>query len=239
MRKTLSILLAITLMLTISLSFAEAKHVRPLAFTPENCDLNNGVFWFDIQAADGNAAGSFTMKLYLEDRYSIAEIEALEPDDTVEASGKNYTVEAVVIHGWYDSDGDGEPDTGDITVRDPKTAQYLLEKYETVVTDQELIPYSYEIYYKEPYEGYVAFVIGDDGYYHPLINDETTRVQVGTAEIHLPLPDSFTYAYQKDWEGDLVDGTAQDFLDRLDLFCRYNSVARFENGKLAEVRDYQ
>ena len=89
MRKTLSILLAITLMLTISLSFAEAKHVRPLAFTPENCDLNNGVFWFDIQAADGNAAGSFTMKLYLEDRYSIAEIEALEPDDTVEASGKN------------------------------------------------------------------------------------------------------------------------------------------------------
>ena len=62
MRKTLSILLAITLMLTISLSFAEAKHVRPLAFTPENCDLNNGVFWFDIQAADRNAAGSFTMK---------------------------------------------------------------------------------------------------------------------------------------------------------------------------------
>ena len=55
----------------------------------------------------------------------------------------------------------------------------------------------------------------------------------------MPLPDSFTYAYQKDWEGDLVDGTAQDFLDRLDLFCRYNSVARFENGKLAEVRDYQ
>ena len=116
MKRALAVLFAVILVSVSGLSAAEAKHVRPLELSPDSYDLNNGEFWFEAYAEDGAAGGSFTMALYLEDRYSIAEVEALMPNDTVEVNGETYTVEAVVIHGEYDSDGDGEPDIGDIAV---------------------------------------------------------------------------------------------------------------------------
>ena len=239
MKKALSLLLAVILVSAAGLSLAEAKHVRPLELTPDSYDLNNGEFWFDAYAEGGVAGGSFTMNLYLEDRYSIAEVEALSPDDTVEVNGETYTVEAVVIHGWYDSDGDGDLDTGDITVSDPALAQYLYDKYETVVTDRELVPGSYEIYTKEEFDGYIALSVDADGYCHPVVNDDTFRRQVGTAEVQLPLPDGFVFHYEENW--DQREGGAQEFLDALsDLgFDPYSSIARFEDGKLAEVWDYE
>ena len=236
-KKALSLLFAVTLVMLAGLAVAEARHVGPLELTPDSYDLNNGEFWFSAYAEGGLADGSFTMDLYLEDRYSIVEIEALEPDDTVEVDGKTYTVEAVVIHGWYDSDGDGAPDTGDITVRDPKLAQYLYDKYETVVSDRELIPESYEIYTKEEFDGYIAFTIGADGYCHPLVNDVTFHRQVGTAEITLPLPGDFAFHYEQNW--DRLEGGAHEFLDALadSGFEPYSSSARFSDGKLMEVWD--
>ena len=117
MKRALAVLFAVILVSASGLSAAEAKHVRPLELSPDSYDLNNGEFWFEAYAEDGAAGGSFTMVLYLEDRYSIAEVEALMPNDTVEVNGETYTVEAVVIHGEYDSDGDGELDTGEGRVR--------------------------------------------------------------------------------------------------------------------------
>ena len=235
MKKALSVLFAVILVSAAGLSLAEAKHVRPLELSPDSYDLNNGEFWFEAEAEDGAAGGSFTMALYLEDRYSIAEVEALMPDDTVEVNGETYTVEAVVIHGWYDSDGDGQTDTGDITVRDPEVAQYLYDKYETVTTDRELVPSSYEIYTKEEFDGYIALSIGTDGYCHPLVNDMTFRRQVGTVEITLPLPEGFAFHYEEDWK--VKDGGAQEFLAALAEygFEPYSSSARFEDGKLVEA----
>ncbi len=235
MKRALSVLVAVILVSAAGLSLAEAKHVRPLELSPDSYDLNNGEFWFEAYAEDGAAGGSFTMALYLEDRYSIAEAEALTPGDTVEVNGETYTIEAVVIHGEYDSDGDGQPDTGDITVRDPEIAQYLFDKYETVVTDRELVPKSYEIYTKEEFDGYIALSIGTDGYCYPLVNDMTYRRQVGTVEITLPLPESFAFHYEENWDD--KDGGAQEFLGALAEygFESSGSFARFEDGKLVEV----
>ena len=235
MKRALAVLFAVILVSVSGLSAAEAKHVRPLELSPDSYDLNNGEFWFEAYAEDGAAGGSFTMGLYLEDRYSIAEVEALMPNDTVEVNGETYTVEAVVIHGEYDSDGDGELDTGDIAVRDPEIAQYLYEKYETMPTDLELVPESYEIYTKEEFDGYVAFSIGTDGYCHPLVNDMTYRRQAGTVEITLPLPEGFAFHYEENWDD--KDGGAQEFLDALAEcgFDSFSSFARFEDGKLVEV----
>ncbi|MBR3429472.1 MAG: hypothetical protein IKG87_05170 [Clostridia bacterium] len=239
MKKTLSFLFAVILTAVATLSLAEAKHVRPLDLTSDSYDLNNGEFWFGVDAEAGAAGSSLTMTLYLEDRYSITEVEALKPDDTVEVNGETYTVEAVVIHGWYDSDGDGEPDTGDITVREPELAQYLYDRYETVVSDRDLVPEAYEIYTKEEFDGYIALSIGADGYCHPLVNDITFRRQIDTTEVPLPLPDNFVYRYEEDWND--KEGGAQEFLGAIAdcSFDPHSSVARFKDGKLTEVWHFE
>ncbi len=237
MKKALTFLFTVVLIFIADLSLADAKHVRPLELTSDSYDLDNGDFWFSAYRKDGATGGSFTMDLYLEDRYDIAEVEALKPDDTIEVDGETYTVEAVVIHGWYDSDGDGDLDTGDITVSDPELAQYLYDKYETVVSDQELVPGSYEIYTKEEFDGYIALSIGRDGYCHPIVNDDTFRQQIGTVEVQLPLPDGFVFHYEKNW--DSLEGGAMEFLEALTDcgFEPYSSFARFKDGKLTEVWD--
>lgn len=239
MKKILSVLFILALILTAGLSLAEAKHIGPLELTADSYDLDNGEFWFTTDVKGEPTGDSFTMTLYLEDRYNIAEVEALKPEDTVEIDGETYTVEAVVIHGWYDSDGDGKLDTGDITVREPELAQYLYDRYETVVSDRELVPESYEIYTKEEFDGYIALSIGADGYCHPLVNDITFRRQIATTEVPLPLPDGFAYHYEENW--DHKEGGAQEFLNALtdSGFEPYSSIARFKDGKLMEVWNYE
>ena len=129
MKKALSFLFILALLLTAASSFAETKHIGPLEFTPESYDLNNGEFWFETDI-DGESTGdSFIMTLYLEDRYEPDEIKSLKKGDTVEVDGKTYTVDVVVIHGWYDSNGDGKTDAGYIFAEDQETAQYILERY--------------------------------------------------------------------------------------------------------------
>lgn len=237
MKRTLSILLTLALFLTGGLSSALADTVRPLEITEDSYDLANGEFWVNIDPLDPPVSGPLTLALYLEDRYSLAEIENLQPGDTIEVQGKTYTVDLMVIHGWYDSDGDGEYDTGTTTVKNPDQVKDLLEKYELEITDRELYPDSYEIITREEFDGYIAFTVGGNGFCHPLINDVTFRTSIGTAEIPLPLPESFACHIRDEFGGDdIPDGTAQDFLNALEYGCdRYSDTVRFEDGKLVEA----
>ena len=237
MKKALSILLALALVLVVSLSFAEPAHIRPLEITPDSYDLNNGEFWAEMDVADEIGDGPLHMDLYLKDRYSLAEIENLRQGDTIEVLGETYTVELVIIHGWYDSTGDGEYDTGTITVKNPDQVKDLLDKYEIEISDQELFPTSYEIITQEDFDGYIAFTVGENGFCYPLINDNTFRTQVGTVEVPLPLPENFVchIFYEFNDHEDIENGTAQDFLTAI-LYGldRYMDTVRFEDGKLVE-----
>ena len=236
MKKILSILSVLALILTAGFSCAEAKHVGPLELTPESYDLDNGEFWFTADVEGEPTGDSFTMTLYLENRYDIDEIRNLEKGDTVEVDGKTYTVDVVVIHGWYDSNGDGKRDANNIFVKDQETAQYMLEEYKAKINlaPQDLEPSSYEIGFTEDYEDYLSFDIGDDGYCHPVVNDVQFRTKIGTVEIPLPLPENFVYHNEEDWPP--KDGTASDFLYDLEFCSEFTSLARFIDGKLVEVR---
>ena len=128
MKRLLSILLTLALILAAGLSPAETAAVRPLEIKADDYDTGNGEFWFDMDAVEDYGGGPLTLTLYLEDRYSLEEIENLRPGDTIEVLGDTYTVDLVVIHGWYDKDGDGEYDTGSITVKDPDQVRDLLDK---------------------------------------------------------------------------------------------------------------
>ncbi len=237
MKRTLSILLALAMAMAAGLSHAETRTVRPLELTQEDLDLANGEFWFDMDEIEDPENGILNLTLYLEDRYSLAEIESLRPGDTVEVEGEIYTVDLVVIHGWYDKDGDGEFDTGSTTVRDPEQVRELIEKYELELTEEELYPSSYEIYTREEFDGYIAFTVGSDGFCYPLVNDMTFRTLVGEVKISLPLPEGFVCHIHDEFGGESIEnGTAQDFLDAAVYGCdRYSSVARFEDGKLIEI----
>jgi len=236
MKKNLSILSVLALILTIGLSLAEAKHIVPLELTPESYDLDNGEFWFTTDVEGEPTGDSFTMTLYLENRYDLDEIKNLEKGDTVEVDGKTYTVDVVAIHGWYDSNGDGKRDANNIFVKDQETARYMLEEYYFVVIQapQDLVPSSYEIGFTEDYENLLSFDIGDDGYCHPVVSDVTFRTKIGTVEIPLPLPGNFVYHNEEDWP--LKDGTVSDFLYDLEFCSEYTSIAWFKDGKLVEVR---
>ena len=237
MKRTFSILLTLALFLAAGLSPALADTVRQLEITEDSYDLSNGEFWVSIEPLDHPVSGPLTLSLYLEDRYSLAEIENLRPGDTIEVQGKTYTVELVVIHGWYDSDEDGDYDAGSITVKDPDQVRDLLDKYELEISDRELYPESYEIYTQEEFDGYIAFQVGTDGFCHPLINDVFFRTPIGTVEVPLPLPEGFAcHILDEFGDEDIPDGTAQDFLDALEYGCDcYSDIARFEDGKLVEV----
>ncbi len=238
MKKFLFILLTLAMVFSAGFSNAEAGAVRRLELTQGSYDLDNGEFWFSVNAVENPGVGHFTMALYLEDRYSLAEIESLCPGDVFEVLGETYTVELVVIHGWYDSDGDGKYDAGSIAVKDPDQVKDLLDKYDLVLSGKELFPSSYEIYTQEEFDGYIAFTVGNDGFCHPLVNDSSFRTLIGTVEIPLPLPEGFTCRIDDEFGNNDIDGgTAQDFLAALEYGCDcYSDIARFENGKLVEAR---
>ena len=238
MKRPLLILLALVLFLAAGLSPAEAETIRPLAITRDSYNPDDGEFWFAMDAVENPGSGPLTMTLYLEDRYSQADIENLRQGDTVEVDGKTYTVELVVIHGWYDSDGDGEYDSGDITVQNADQVKDLLDKYGLEIAEHELVPASYEIYTKEEFDGYIAFTVGKDGFCHPLVNDMTFRTLIGTVQVPLPPPEGFVcHVVDEFGDADIDNGTAQDFLDALVYGCDcYSDTARFEDGKLMEVR---
>ena len=210
------------------------KQIAPAKITPDRADPDNGWFCIGLESTRGDGKG-FSLVLALEDLYNAEEIMNLDRGDTVAVCGQTFTVDLVVIHGEYDSDGDGETDTGDITVKDPDQVRDLLDQYEIVITEHELIPTAYEIYPREKdFGGYISFIVNDTALWPAMINDCTPWTQVASAEVLLPLPEGFVY--QDVSGGEETTGTAEDFLSRLDAgFNPYNTSGRFENGKLVEV----
>lgn len=221
----------------LSLSFvlcAEAKTVSPLENAPGSYDLANGEFCAGVEDPATIPEGHFTLTLALEDRYTTEEIAGLEPGDTVIAGGKEFTVELVIIHGEYDEDGDGEYDSSSTFVRDAEKYRDIIDRLELGVEDasnREFTPYAYEVCVKDEYDS-LGFQMISDTECHAVINDCTLYTEVGTAEVRLPLPDSFAYY---DLSGGEENGPlpAETFLEDVTThgsFNPYNTSVRLENG---------
>ena len=91
---------ALVLLLSLVITFSAcAADIRPLAADHDVIDLSSGRFRLTVKDADRIPDGGFfTAGLYLEDRYSTAEIEALAPGDTVLVNGRIWTVQDIVLH---------------------------------------------------------------------------------------------------------------------------------------------
>ena len=226
----------------LSLSFvlcAEAKTVGPMENAPDSYDPANGEFCAGVEDPATIPEGHFTLTLALEDRYTIEEIAGLEPGDTVIAGGKEYTVELVVIHGEYDEDGDGEYDGSDTTVRGAEKYRDIIDRLELDITenpDREIVPYAYEVCVKDEYDS-LGFQMISDTECCAVINDCTLFTVVGTAEVRLPLPDSFAYYYFSAGEenGPLP---AEAFLEDVTAhgsFNPCNTSVRLENGQPVRI----
>lgn len=87
MKRLLSILFALALVLAVSLFPAGAETVRPLAITQDSYDPGNGEFWLDMDDVE-SPGSSLTMTLYLEDRYSPDDIKNLRNGDTSKSKEK-------------------------------------------------------------------------------------------------------------------------------------------------------
>ena len=234
LKKALPVLTA--LMLILACAAASAGNIRPAEIAPDSYDLRNGEFCAGLEQA-GEPGEGFTLTLCVEDLYDAEEIRNLRPGDTVEVCGHSFTVDLIVIHGEYDSDGDGEPDTGATAVADPEQAKDALERHELVADEVEgLVPYAYEVIPREDdFGGYVSFRIREGDRWPAMINDCVPWTQVGSMEVALPLPEGF--AYHEYSGGEETDSTAEDFLGELsEDFNPYNTTVRIADGKLMEVR---
>ena len=177
--------------------------------------------------------------LYREDDYNRGEIEELLPGDTVIVNGRTYTVAALLLHGSYDSDGDGEVDASCVTVADREMHQELLDSLEIVIDcDYEDRPdtfelSSFELITAEEFDGYIAFEVLDDSKCRAVVNDWNPCTYVGRITVQLPLPEGFVFTDYTDNEGG-----AQEFLEHIDSpwYTPYNTEAWFENGQLVKVR---
>ena len=213
---------------------AEAKTVSPLEPAPDSYDPANGEFCAGVEDPATIPEGHFTLTLALEDRYAVGEIDGLEPGDTVVAGGKEYTVELVIIHAEYDEDGDGEYDGSSTFVRDAEKYSDIIDRYELSVedaSDREIAPYAYEVCAKDEYDS-PGFQMISGTECHAVINDCTLYTVVGTAEVQLPLPDSFAYYYLSAGEenGPLPAETFLEDVTTHGSFNPYNTGVRMENG---------
>ena len=227
-------ILAICILSLCCVLCAEAKTVSPLEPAPDSYDPANGEFCAGVEDPATIPEGHFTLTLALEDRYNAEEIAALEPGDTVVAGRKEYTVELVIIHAEYDEDGDGEYDSSSTFVRDAEKYRDIIDRYELSVEDasgREIAPYTYEVCVKDEYDS-LGFQKISDTECQVMINDCTLYTEVGTAEVRLPLPDSFAYYYLSAGEenGPLP---AESFLEDVTThgsFNPYNTDVVMENG---------
>ena len=236
MKKVLCILLACVFSFCFILC-AEAKTVRPLETDPDSVDLANGSFCAGVENPETIPEGHFTLTLALEDRYPAEEIAVLEPGDTVVVSGKEYTVELVVIHGKYDEDGDGEYDSSCTTVRNAEKYRDIIDRLELAIDEEkECVPTGYEVCAKDEYSSLFFPVVSDTDCF-VVIDDCTLYSPVGTAEVQLPLPEGFAYY---NFSGGEENGplTAEEFIEDVTTyggFNPYNTSAVLENGLLVRI----
>ena len=100
MKRNLLCTALLALLLTVLFAVcASAADVRPLELNPDEIDLNNGKFSVTFRDEYWDEDDdSFTIELYLEDRYDAEQVKALVPGDTVLMNGATFTVQEIVIH---------------------------------------------------------------------------------------------------------------------------------------------
>lgn len=198
-----------------------------------------GEYCFGLKDTDHAEDGYFTMSLYAQDLYDRDAIENMKPGDQVIVHGKTYTAAGIRIHGMYDTDGDGDPDTGSVFVKDPDgklrdvmESRELTDEGDFSEAPDSFVLTSYELVTEEEFDGYIAFEPVSGTECRGLVNDASPCTFLGDVTIRLPLPDRFVFLDAEDNEGDV-----QAFLDDMseDWYSPYNSYARFEGGELVEV----
>ena len=178
------------------------------------------------------------LSLYTEDRYDRERIESLMPGDTVIVNGMAYKVAALLIRGYVDSDGDGDPEQSWATARDLEYCRELLDSLEVVVdSDYEDRPDgfrldSFELITAEDFDGYIAFEVLEENECRAVVNDWNPCTYVGGTTVPLPLPETFVFSDYSDQEGG-----AREFLDDVSetRYTPYNTIAWFENDRLVRV----
>ncbi len=72
--------------------------------------LPDGRYCIGVRDTDHLEDGYFILSLYAQDLYDRGSIENLKRGDKIIVHGETFTVGSVRVHGWYDTDGDGEKD---------------------------------------------------------------------------------------------------------------------------------
>ena len=228
------------LLLLCTAGTALAARVEPLPAGPEDTDFSNGEF--EVQITEKEADRTLGLKLYRTDRYDAEQIQQLEPGDTVVVNGREVTVLLVVIHGYYDEDGDGEEDGYSTTVRNAEQYADLLEQLEIEIGTEEIEPSAYEVIpADEDAYLYVVFRDSGEGYFTAEVEDWTPVTFVGETEAALPLPDNFVF-YDYPGGDDPQEGTWEDLIEALrrsgpEYFSPYNTRIVLRDGLPAEVHN--
>ena len=177
------------------------------------------------------------LSLYTEDRYEKDRIEQLQPGDTVIVNGKAYTAAALLIHGFVDSDGDGEADQSWTMIRNMEKNKKLLDSHEIVVNcDYGDCPdnfelESFELITAEDFDGYIAFDILENDECRAVVNDWNPCTYVGDTTVQLPLPDGFVFTGYMD-----NDSGAREFLEDIsETYTPYNTAVWFADDQLMKV----
>ncbi|MBQ8073027.1 MAG: hypothetical protein IJ231_04590 [Clostridia bacterium] len=178
----------------------------------------------------------FTLSLYSEDLYNRESIENLKRGDKVIVHGETFTVGYIRIHGYYDSDGDGEADRSFTFAKNPDDeladGQELADDGDSGEIPASFELSAYELIMLEDFEGYIVFEPVSETECRSVMNDWSPCNYLGDITIRLPLPDDFVFL---DYAGN--KGDAETFLDDIseDWYSPYNSYARFKEGQLIEV----
>lgn len=238
-------LAALLILALLALSFAAAEEasgpILPLAAPVAAWDgssVPDGRYCIGIEDAGHLEDGYLDLSLWTEELYDRQRIESMKTGDRVTVAGETYTAAVMLMHGYTDTDGDGEPDLSCVLVRDLESCQPLLDSRELVVDgDLADAPVSFvlsacELVMQEDFGGYIVFEPVSETACRAVINDWSPCRYLGSAAVALPLPEGFVFLDYADNEGD-----AQTFLDGLSeaRYSPYNTYAWFENGLLVKV----
>ena len=224
--------------LTAALTEKYGGALRPQKPVREDGAVPDGWYRIGVDDAGHIDEGWIGLSLYEEDLYDRAAVEGLRSGDAVIVQDAAYTVELIVIHGRYDSDGDGEWDMSCVLIDGLDDSRELQDRHEIVVdgdlsdAPENFVPTAYELITAEDFDGYIVFEPVSDTACRAVVNDWSPCGRLGGVTVQLPLPDSFVYLDYIDEEGD-----AQAFLDDVseEWYTPYNTSALFENGALVRV----
>lgn len=242
-KRALSLFLTAATMLLFAFSSAETSEsdpgwIRPKAVVRDEGGTPDGQYRIGIEDAGHLEEGWFTLSLYLEDLYDRGEIAGMKPGDRVTVHGETYTAAMILIHGYIDTDGDGETDRSTVLIRNAEEFRDQAEANELAVDgDYENAPESfvlsaYELIPAEEMYGYIAFEPVSEDACRAVRDDWSPCSYVRSVKIQLPLPEDFVL---EDYMGE--ESGAEDFLNDLSGagYSPYNTRAWFADGRLMKV----